>query len=156
MDQSYYAQGAEVSAPGAPAPVVAVSPETIRLLAATKPWVRFLSVLFFVVIGVCLLGALIFLTLGSVGTGAGPGALGLVPLVTLIILLVAIYLYPAVTLFRYSSAIKLLVETGQVSALEQALARQKSFWKFVGILALVLLCLYIIVGILAVLNLSRM
>ena len=156
MDPSSYGEGlGQTGSQGVPPPALSVSPESIRLLAATKPWVRFLSVLFFVVIGLCMLGVLIFLTLGSLDAGSGP-ALGGLELVIVVVLLIAVYLYPAITLFRYASAIRLLVETRQVGALEQALARQKSFWKFVGIFTVVVLCFYVLAGIFAVLNLARL
>ena len=153
MDPSFGQGPTSFSPPGTPPPAASVSQESIRLLAATKPWVRFLSVLFFVVIGLCTLGALIFLTLGSLDAGSSSGmGLGVVELLVVIIVLIAIYLYPAITLYRYASAIRLLVETRQVGALEQALARQKSFWKFAGIFVLILLCFYVMIGIIAVLS----
>jgi len=47
-------------------------------------------------------------------------------------------LIPGILLMRYSSAISSIPATGQ-AALESALSRQKSFWKYAGIFTIVIL-----------------
>jgi hypothetical protein len=54
----------------------------------------------------------------------------------------AIYLYPAVKLWTYSSAIGRLLVSRGTGDLEAALDQQRSFWKFCGIAFLVIVALY--------------
>jgi hypothetical protein len=119
------------------------SSNVAELLRQTKPWVRFLSVLGFIGVGLmCLAGA--FGAAAAVVTG-DPNMVA----VSLIYPVAALlYLFPSLFLFRYASRIADFLRGGQAAQLEAALAAQKSFWKFVGILTVVMLVLY--VGILAV------
>ena len=48
------------------------------------------------------------------------------------------YLVPSIYLFRYSSAIGRFLESMAASEMEAALSYQKSFWKFIGIVAIVM------------------
>ena len=52
------------------------------------------------------------------------------------------YIVPAFFLWRYADRIGLFVRDRSTGALASALEAQKSFWKFVGILTLVVLLLY--------------
>lgn len=114
-------------------------------LRATKPWVRFFSILGFLVA--------IFMVLGGLGMGAFGvyriiaggndgyifGGMGL-----LYLLMAILYIYPSRSLFRYASAIGEALQTpSKAEAVERALVHQKSFWKFIGIMVLVMMLLYI-------------
>jgi Ca2+/H+ antiporter len=58
--------------------------------------------------------------------------------------LAAIYIVPSYFLSQYASAIGKLNVSRQDGDLETALRWQKSFWKFSGIFAIVVICLYAI------------
>ena len=66
-----------------------------------------------------------------------------------------LYVLPALFLNRYSSHIADLLRTNRMTDLELALAAQKSFWKFVGVFILVILCLYVL-GIVAAIVIAVM
>jgi hypothetical protein len=122
---------------GAPA---AVTELTVDLLRRTRPWVLFLAVLAFVGCGlVVVLGvitvAAAFLT--SSGPDAFPKFLGLIYLPFAVL-----YVYPGIKLWKYGSAIGRLVAGRTPAELEAALAEQKSFWKYTGVVAAVVLVLY--------------
>jgi len=61
---------------------------------------------------------------------------------------------------RYASRIGNLVNSNHPGDLEEALAAQKSFWRYLGILTLAMICLYalfvVIVIIVGVAGISRM
>jgi hypothetical protein len=59
-----------------------------------------------------------------------------------VFVLLLLYIPPAVFLWQYAGRIRRLQDGGGLPALEEALTSQKSFWKYVGILAAVVLCLY--------------
>ncbi len=126
----------------------AVQPVT-RLMAqyllATRPWVLFLSIMGFIGCGLMVLAGLGMMVFGGL-VGKQPagfplpmGAFGLICLV-----MAALYAAPAWLLFSYASAIKRYRHSGSSRAMEAALASQKSFWKFVGIVTIVVLAIYLV------------
>ncbi len=125
-----------------------VAEEVVGILRSTKPWVRFLSVLGFLGLGLMLLGCLAILVLpmgpmGSMSMGPRIGA-------SFAYLLMGLVQFPAVLfLHRYAGRIGRLAASGDPIDLEDALRAQKSFWKYLGILTLVMIILYvfIIVGV---------
>ena len=130
----------------------AVSPGTIAQLAGTKPWVRFMSVMLWLSVGIMLLVAAVIGIMGSIG---GPieagikksGAFGGMPLVAIAIiygLMAMIYVYPAVKLWSFANRIGSLASTRAVADLDAALNQQRQFWKYFGVLLIVLLCTYLV------------
>ena len=124
-----------------------VSDNMLDSLKATRPWVKFLAILGFIVCGLMALAALAFL--GGASMVGGPMA-SLGPVLGVVyLLLVVLYFFPCLYLFRYAGAIARIPEAG-AAAMEEALAKQKSFWKFIGILTAVVLgleLLFIIFGV---------
>lgn len=130
---------------------VVVSERALGYLDATRPWVKFLAILGFIGIAFMFIAAL-FVMFGSrlIPTQPGGQAFGAF-MAFLYILFAALYFMPCLFLYRYSRAIAAIPGSGQ-SALEDALKNQKSFWKFMGIVALVILSIEVIaivIGILA-------
>jgi len=135
-------------------PTVVVPFQAVEWLRQTKPWVRFLAVLGLVATALSV-GLILFLSLTM---GAMPGMrVGLERLlpVAMGVFVLALYLPPLLLLNRYANRIGRLVRSGAPGDLEAALQAQKAFWKYIGILTLVILVLYII-GILAVLGMGLM
>ncbi len=135
--------------------VDAVSPGTLAVLAGTKPWVRFMSVILWLCIGFMLLIAAV---IGIVGSMGGPvesaikqsGAFGGMPLIVLSImygLMSLLYVYPAVKLWAFANRIGSLASTRSVADLDAALNQQRQFWKYFGILIIVMICGYLIAAI---------
>jgi hypothetical protein len=125
------------AAPGASAEVPG---EVLDLLAQTRPWVRFLAVLGFIACGFLLLGALFVLAAGAAAGGGEKTLIGLIYLP-----LAVLYMFPSLFLWRYGGAIGELLAGGGVPKLVDAIRHQKSFWRLIGILTLVILCLYILI-----------
>jgi len=55
-----------------------------------------------------------------------------------------IYIFPAGYLVKYSSAIGRLVSNGRAADMEVALHQQRKFWKFAGVLALIVVAIMVI------------
>lgn len=127
----------------------AVPDEAVELLRKTKPWARFLGVLGAIMTGFMILGALVFILLGeSLARGlpvAARAGMGLVYLV-----MAGLQLPPVIFLNRYASRIGRLLQTGDPEDLVEALRAQKSFWRYVGIFTLVLLCFYALILVLGI------
>ena len=130
-----------------PAPPVITS-AMVEYLKQTKPWVRFISILMFVGTGFLLLAGILFVLgasamssrFGSAFGGAPAALIGLVYVV-----LGALYIFPAVFLFRYASGIQKALTVDLISGMEEAIRSQKSFWRFVGILILIMMILWVVV-----------
>lgn len=129
---------------------VPVTPLMIDHLRATKPWVRFMSVILFITVGLMVLLGLVMMFMPS-PAGMGSSAFG--PVIGIIyILFGGLYLVPAFFLHKFASSINDFLQGGGDSAMENALGSQKSFWRFVGILTLVIICLYGLILLLAILG----
>jgi hypothetical protein len=124
----------------------ALSTLVLEHLKLTRPWVQLLAVLGFLGSGLMVIAGLMMTVLGSTGAfkasdnpfGAAFGAgLGVV-----YILIAFLYIMPSIYLMRYARSIKALLASPRVPGLEEALGHQKSFWRFVGICAAVVLGLY--------------
>jgi hypothetical protein len=126
-----------------------VTPQVIELLSATRPWVLLVSILMFIGTGFIVLAAVILLFVGLAGAASssrGGAAMGLGgAFVSVILFAVALLsFFPAMYLAKYASRIASLRAGGRVVDLEGALAAQKSYWKFIGILALIYICFYLL------------
>lgn len=128
---------------------IPVTPLMIEHLRATKPWVRFMSIMMFISVGFMFLAGLAMMFMSSPMGGRGPQFFG--PVMGIVyFVLGGLYLAPAFFLHQYASAIQDLLRGGGDVAMETALGSQKSFWRFVGILTLVILCIYALVFVFAI------
>lgn len=146
----------------------AVSPSTIAQLAGTKPWVRFMSVIFwlgglFLVLGSCLYALLaVSGTFSSPEFTSNPAIAGN-PMFsknpaffTGMLIATSVYLgvfafltiYPALKLWKYANSIAKLMASRSIADLDAALTEQRRYWKFHGIMTLIGICM-VLIGIIA-------
>lgn len=106
-----------------------------QALAQTQPWVTFLSILWFILGGLMTVGLLILMAFrGTFGLSfAIPGLVSVAP-----------FLAATYFLFRYGRRIKTFLRRNGDRDLEDALVAQKSYWKFVGIVTLIVLVLQVV------------
>lgn len=120
----------------------------LDMLRKTKPWARLLAVVIFIVGGLLALGGLIMVALGVLASAANYGSttgdrFGAIVIGILYFIFAFLYLVPGMYLNRYASRIGSLLGSGREDHLEQALEAQKSFWKFVGIAAVLTIILWV-------------
>jgi hypothetical protein len=120
-----------------------VSELAVLFLQQTRPWVLLLSVLTFLSSGLMFLLGAGILVLGAAAAFATSDKFPVVLVGLFYLPLGLIGLYPGIKLWKYGSAIGQLLLSRSSADLEQALGQQKSFWKYSGIAAIVLLVLYI-------------
>ena len=101
-------------------------------LEQTKPWVRLLSVLGFVVVG---LMALVGLFGGLAAVTSGEPSMAI--LMVVYPLSALLYFFPALFLWRYADRIQDFLSSRTLEGLQTALEAQRSFWKFTGIMVVV-------------------
>ncbi len=129
----------------------AVTQGVLLQLQKTKPWVRFMSVMIFIGAGFMLLAGVIMGVMGSsgglmkgTGTSAAYQAGFGFGLTVVYALFAVLYIYPGLKLWKYANSIRDLLASRQVIDLEKALNEQRAFWKFLGVMAIVVLALYIV------------
>jgi len=120
----------------------AASPRLTQALRGTRPWVLFLAVLGFITCGLMVLGGLFFMVAGAAGGARGSGVGAIIGL--LYMLMGALYAVPAFYLWNYGSRIGQFLRSGSMMMAESALEAQKSFWKFVGIMTLIVIGVYVV------------
>ena len=118
---------------------------TATMLRQTRPWVRFISVICFIVAILSALGGLAFIALGIASRMPGPAPLGAM-MGFVYILMAVFYGLPGVFLWMYAGRIGIFLRQRTPGNLASALAAQKSFWKFVGIVVLIILCVYFLMA----------
>jgi uncharacterized membrane protein len=124
----------------------------INALKKTRPWVLFLAILGFVGAALTLLvGISVIISsvmLGKVeGIDAEIAPFGSGMMIGLGVVYAAmalIYFFSSLYLLRYAGAIKRLSSSLSVADLEAALTQQASFWKLIGILALISIVLMVV------------
>ncbi|HET6251547.1 MAG TPA: hypothetical protein VFE47_27935 [Tepidisphaeraceae bacterium] len=78
----------------------------------------------------------------SRGGTSEPAILGIVYVVMAIL-----YFIPAMLLNRFASRIAMLMRSKRMIDVEAALAAQKSFWRFIGIMLIVVLGFYLVAAV---------
>src|SRR6476660_10118198 len=116
------------------------------ILQRTKPWVRFLSV-----IGFLLSGMMAFLGMDATVGGLTSRRFETAAFVLLDFAFAAMFLVQSLYLTKYANRIDLFVAQGHAVQLEAALEAQRKFWKASGVCALLSLVVLAIVAGLALL-----
>ena len=125
-----------------------ITSEMIEAMRGTKPWVLLIGIVLVISAALMLLGSL-----GMIGTaGLAPAEMGgtgmIFGMAAGYALFAVIYIFLAIYLIKYNSAIGRLVQSSAVPDMEEALTVQRKFWKLAGILTLVMVVLSVL-GIIA-------
>ncbi len=59
-------------------------------------------------------------------------------------ILAFVYIFPALKLWKYANRIGSLGATRSVADLDAALNEQRSFWKFIGVMAAIMISIYLV------------
>lgn len=115
---------------------VSSPPDIPAIMRRTRPWVYFFGILTLVGTGLMVCGALFFLAV-SLNKEPLAAAIG----VTVYVIAAAVNAFIGICLLRYASRIARYVANPQEELLADALEAQRVYWKFIGILAIVGICL---------------
>ena len=110
-------------------------------LLSMKPWIRLFSTVCFIFAGLTLLGGLGLMAGGALADvlGGRPWLIGL-----LYIGLALVYFFSGLYLHRAAKALSELKVTGRTESAGLALVHQFRFWRFTGVVTIVMLLLYVI------------
>ncbi len=115
---------------------------TIDELSGTRPWVRLIAGLMSIASALFIVAAVGMVASVSFAASANGGGLGSVILMVVFMGMTAMLIvYPTKKLSNYASTIRVLVESQSFADLNRALAEQRRFWKFYGIIALIYIVL---------------
>jgi len=125
---------------------IILSPTAQKYLMTGAKWAKFLSIIGFIFIG---LFSLFSLFAGAIFSMAGnniPGGLPFPPAMISIIYLslAALYFFPVYYLYQFSSKSIQSIEQLNGELLDGALRNLKSHYKFMGILTIIVISLYIL------------
>jgi len=124
-------------------------------LLETSRWTKFLAIMGFIATGIMVLAAFFMMAMGStMGALAGSsasmmGGLMGVGMGMIYILVAAIYIYPVITLYKFSRNMKRGLQTNNNDLVTEAFRNQKNLYKFLGILMIILLAFYLMAFIFA-------
>lgn len=122
--------------------------ESKLYVSSMGKWMKFFAILGCIGAGFMVLAALLLISVGSfiplaedlgVLSRVGTGVVGFIYLI-----IAAVYIYPIIYLFRASAAARLAIESKDNVQMTEFLKNNKSFWKYCGILTIVLFCFYIV------------
>jgi hypothetical protein len=115
-------------------------------LSETKKWTKFLSIIGFIFIGIFVLFALFFgVFFGGLSDITGSSMFFPSVFIILIYLLIAIlYFFPVWFLFRFSTNLGKSLKSGNESELTDAFSYLKLHYKFIGILTIIFLSIYLL------------
>jgi hypothetical protein len=120
-----------ISAPAAETPLLLVE------LRQSARWMKFLSIVGFIFVGLAALGGLLMLAISRFGF-----------IFTIVFFLFGLLGYfPVMFLFQYARGVQNHQQTGDMDELENAFHKQKAFWKYIGVIMIIYLVV-ILIGIL--------
>jgi hypothetical protein len=119
--------------------------ESVNYLTQAGKWAKFIAIvgfifcILFVIIGL-FAGTLISSSLGSLGAGASAIGAGAIAVIYIVIAL--LYVLPCIFLFRFGSKVQAAVRSNDLHAMNTSLKNLKSFFKYIGILVIIVLSIY--------------
>jgi hypothetical protein len=124
------------------------------ILRQTQPWVRLVSVIYFVMstlmIAGGIIGGVVLAFVRSRSDAGAAGALAAIPLLIVYPVIGLFNLIPAVLLGRFARRAREFVASGQPHQLEDALDAQRSYWKFMGVLMIIGMAIMVVALVVAV------
>jgi hypothetical protein len=109
--------------------------EATQTLHQTRPWVRFLSILGFLMSGFSVLGLISMAALVNV---PNMPAFGLTVIVTTIAKMILMFFVPAILMWRYANRISWFLNEQSPSILAEAISAQKALWTYVGVAGMII------------------
>ncbi len=117
--------------------------QTLLLLKQTRPWVFAMGILGLIFGVLVAIGGLAMVFVGAAADG-GPMEMGMfVGMAVMYLLLGVLYFFPGMYLISYGRRIGDYMVDASHENLNAALKSQKSFWKFVGMMVIVIFVLYV-------------
>ena len=129
-------------------------------LKETGKWARFLSIVGFIICGLMVLIAVFagsFIANSLSQAGGGAMAQGLGGFITVLYLIVALLcFFPCLYLFNFSTKMKIAIANNDLENLNASFRNLKSYFKFIGILTIIMLAFWVLAILLNIAAFSAM
>ncbi|HEY8388313.1 MAG TPA: DUF5362 family protein [Parasegetibacter sp.] len=129
-------------------------------LRETAKWSKFLAIVGFVVCALLVILGLFFSSvMATMGSMAGMGDMfagASVVISVMYVLIALIYFLPCLYLYRFATKMQVALNTNDQVQLNASFGNLKSCFKFMGVLTLVILCLYALFFILGIIGAAFM
>jgi hypothetical protein len=128
-------------------PVLRLNDHSIVYLNEIRKWAKFLSILGFIGVGIIVLLALSIGSIMNLISALSPTPLPVSPFfLTVFYLLIALlYFFPVLFLYRFSTKMKIALEERNETELTDSFSNLKSMFKFMGVMAIVILSIYLLI-----------
>ncbi|UTW45996.1 hypothetical protein KFE80_03595 [bacterium SCSIO 12696] len=129
-----------------------VNQQLIEKLSGTRPWVMLIAVMLYISAGFMVLAGVVMMVAGTAISGAAntAGVIGTGVMGFIYIVFALLYIFPAIYLSRYGSRINALINNPDENNLIDAIEQQRKFWKFAGIVTIIMLAFMVLVAIAAI------
>ncbi len=135
---------------GREAKAMELSAQSVIYLNDTRKWTLFFSILGFIFMGIMILGVIFMLTIfGSMSPMASPASGMGVMLAFFYLALGALYFFPIYYLFKFSTHSKNAIYSENSEQIELAFKFLRLHYKFIGILTIIILAIYVLIFIIA-------
>jgi|SRR5690242_3645953 len=129
-----------------------VDSSNIPYLAEAAKWAKFLSIIGFIFCALIIVIALlmgtalsaVFSQLETQSSMAGLGAIGGTVLMIYYIVIAIVYFFPCLFLFNFASKMQTAIRNNDQVYLNTSFRNIKSFFKFWGIVTIIVLCIFVI------------
>jgi hypothetical protein len=120
----------------------------INLLAQTGKWAKFIAIVGLIMCGILvLIGIFLGSMVGSAFLGKSMGAGTEIIFGVVYVVIALLYVFPCVFLYRFAKYMQAANNSHDAQQLNLALANLKSFFKFIGILIIIMLAFYLLAAI---------
>ena len=135
----------EIQVENAEVTTLSLTENTTILLYGAAKWSKFISIVGFVMVGFMILGGL----LSGIIMSYMENQFAMMPFPPFIfsflyLVMGALYFFPVYYLFKFSTQAQLAIKTLNSAQLEIAFRNIKSYFKFIGVLIIVVLSLYVL------------
>ena len=115
-------------------------------LLETTRWTKFLAIMGFVFMGLMLFGLLsVLFSQSNVPTMApGMAQMGILGMMIFFVILIGLYIYPILMLYKFSTSIKSGLLTNNSSLVEAGFRCQKNMFKYLGVVTIFSLAIYVL------------
>lgn len=117
-------------------------------------WTKFLAIIWFVILGLMIAAGIVLgvaMSRSSAMAAAMPG-LGSASFIVIYIGFAALYFYPTYALLKYATGIKVALNTNDKLGFNKALVYLKNMFKYMGIMMIIMLCLYGLIIVVAIIS----
>jgi hypothetical protein len=120
--------------------------QSISYLSETAKWAKFLAIIGFIFCGLLLIvslfaGSIMSAMMSSMGSA---GMFGGGMLTAIYLILTAVYFFPCLYLFRFASQMQTAIQSNEQLKIQSSFRNLKSCFKFMGILFIVIIAIYVL------------